>query len=167
MVGVHVGQQHRIDLLGTVARGPEVVDEMAHGRAETARRAGIHQDQVVPAMHQVAIDRGLHAVIAGLESPREQGLDFLRIEPLQQLRRELDVAVIKGGDRVCADGLVEESGHLDGGGRRHALGTGSGSRQSERGERQQAADGSETEMSAHRGISNGTRGNGPPARPAS
>jgi len=61
-------------------------------------RAGIDQHQVVAGVDQVGVDRSLHAFLGRHEHARQQRLQVLVIDALEQAGRQVDVAVIQSGD---------------------------------------------------------------------
>ncbi|MCY1519124.1 hypothetical protein D9M68_538630 [compost metagenome] len=112
MVAVQVGQQHGIDLFGRIARRAQVVADAPKRGAEACRRAGIDQHQAAAGIDEVGVDRGLHARRRLDEHPCQQALHLARAGVLEDLRVEVDVAVVQRGDFQLADHHAVVARHL-------------------------------------------------------
>ena len=136
---MHVGQQHRVDLLGPVAGGLQVVLDAAQRRTEAGGGTGIDQHQLLPGMDQEGIDRGLHARRGLQEHACQQRLDLVGGQPLEQPRRQRHDAIEQRGDLEVAEGgavVARDLAALLRGRRRLRLGQRS-QRRAQRGQRQQ------------------------------
>ncbi len=97
MVGVHVGGVDLVDLLGLVARGFQVAEHIAQGRAKQAGGPGVHQHQFAAGVDQVGIDGGFHHFFQKtLLQSRRHGGGFGVGQQFEH--RKLDGAVRQGGD---------------------------------------------------------------------
>ncbi|MNT14184.1 hypothetical protein D3C72_1491780 [compost metagenome] len=112
MVAVQVGQQHGVDLFRRVARRAQVFADAPERGPEAGCRARIDQHQVAAGMDQVGVDRGLHARRRFDEHPRQQALHLARAGVPEDLRVQVDVAVIERRDLELADHHAVVARHL-------------------------------------------------------
>ncbi len=112
VIGMQVGQQHHVDLLGLIARRAHIAQQATHGRAEAGAGAGVDQDPLAAGIDQIAVHRRLHARRGRHEHPREQALDRLRAQAQQRLRGQVDIAVIQRGHDIVTQRHAVVARHL-------------------------------------------------------
>ncbi|MCY1240389.1 hypothetical protein D9M72_532350 [compost metagenome] len=113
MVGVGVGEQDIIHVGRVVAGLAQVAQHLAQPRPEATGGAGVDQGEVVAALDQVGVDRGLQTLaVFGHVAVVEQAGDRARRDADQFRAAQRHGAVEQRGDLQFADPLVVDAGHL-------------------------------------------------------
>ncbi|EAU69282.1 hypothetical protein STIAU_8070 [Stigmatella aurantiaca DW4/3-1] len=111
VVAMDMGEQHRVDLLGLIARRPQVADEPPRRRSEQLPRPRVHQEQLGARVDEVGVDGHLHR--RGEVRVGEQRADVLRLGVGEQLLHRLwRRAVGQHGDLEVAQHHPVEAGRL-------------------------------------------------------
>ena len=112
VVGVEVGEEDEVDVAGLDAGGGEVGEQAAAGGAHGAGGTGVDEGGVARGLD----DEGVDGQAGGgpAEAGGEEGGGLFRGDVGQDVEREVEVAVVDGGDGVAADlvaGDAGEGGH--------------------------------------------------------
>ena len=109
MVGVHVGEQHRLDVGGIDAGRLDVGQHLAGGGLQVVARAGLDQGEAAGRIDQEGVDGG------AARRPEGVGQDLaglVVVDVAQHLQRAVEEAVADGGDDDVADAAVVDAGDL-------------------------------------------------------
>lgn len=121
MVQVQVGEQDGVDLLRAITGGLHVRREHAGGGADALAGAGVHQDQLLAGVDQKGVEGGLYP--RGLDrAAGQQGADLALGHALEQLRRQVVVAIEQRRHFVVAHRQAVVTGYLGALDRRLRLG---------------------------------------------
>ena len=113
MVGVRVCQQDVVHVLRLDAGRAQVGQHLPHRGAKAVGGAGVDQDQIRPAAHQVGVDGGLHAILGlGHMLGVQPLLAARQVELLDLLHRYEHHAVKQRGDLHVANHLAVHARHL-------------------------------------------------------
>ena len=109
MVGVHMGEQHGLDVGGIDARGAQVGEQLAGGGQQIVARSRLHQGETAGRVDQERVDRRAPG------RPEVVGQDlagFVRRDVAQDIDGAVEEAIADCGDDDVSNAVVIDAGYL-------------------------------------------------------